>query len=137
MLGEMVFFPRPGEVEASTQESESWRRILSLHISYFGDNDGLNGILDHLSDENPFTPRIIEVATPFSAPNTRAPFRLRHNVDVQFRDLVSRMTNLAPSARITAREALEHEWFKGERGAIAPKAELEEARAAFDRKRQS
>lgn len=135
MLGEMVFFPPTGEVEASTQDS--WRRILSLHISYFGDQDGLNGLLDHLGDQNPFTPRIIELASPFSAPNTRKQFRMRHGVDVKFRDLVSRMTNLAPSARITAREALEHEWFRGERGVIAPKVELEEARAAFDRERQS
>lgn len=47
------------------------------------------------------------------------------------------MTNLAPSARITAREALEHECFRGKRGVIEPKVELEEARAAFGREGQS
>ncbi|KAJ4396357.1 hypothetical protein N0V93_000576 [Gnomoniopsis smithogilvyi] len=97
---------------------------------YFGDQEGLNGLIDHLGEEDPFTQRIIELASPFSAPNTRKPFQMRHGVDVQFRDLVSRLTNLAPAARITARQALEHEWFRNERGVVAPKVELEEARAA-------
>lgn len=135
MLNDMVFFPTASEADESSPQ-DPWRRILSIHISYFGDQDGLNGLLDHLGNENPFTPRTIQLAAPFAAPNTRKPFQERHGVDVKFRDLVSRMTDLAPAARITAREALEHEWFKSERGAVAPKAELEEARAAWEREQQ-
>lgn len=135
MLGDMVFFPDGAKVNRSAEED--WHRILSLHISYFGDQDGVNGLLDHLGEENPFTERIIEVVSPFRAPNTRAPFQGRHGVDVKFRDLVSQMTNLAPALRITAREALEHEWFKSERTAIAPEAELEAARVAYESGQQS
>lgn len=136
MLGEMVFFPSAGE--AKEEESpESCRRILSLHIYYFGDNEGLNALLDHVGEQNPFTKRIIEAAIPFMAPNTRKPFKERQAVDVKFRDLISRMTNLDPDARITAREALEHEWFRSERGVIAPEEEFEAARAAYERERHS
>lgn len=31
--------------------------------------------------------------------------------DVSFKDLIRRMTNLDPTKRFTAREALEHPWF--------------------------
>lgn len=129
MLNDMVFFL--GEDELSSQDP--WRPILSRHISLFGDEDGLRDLLEHLGEENPFTERIIELASGFSKANPRKPFAKRHGVDIKFRDLVGKMTNLAPAARITARQALEHEWFKSQRGAVAPPAELEEARAALGR----
>lgn len=133
MLKEMVFYT--SEAESSNQEC--WRTILSRHISYFGDQEGCKGLLEHLGDDNPFTERIIELASEFSTSNPRKPFQGRHGVDSQFRDLVGRMTNLAPAARITAREALEHEWFKSNRGVAAPPEELEAARAASTRGIQS
>lgn len=133
MLKEMVFYT--GEEESSDQES--WRTILSRHISYFGDHEGFKGLLEHLGDDNPFTERIMELASKFSTLSPRKPFQERHGVDVQFRGLVGRMTNLAPAARITAREALHHEWFKSSRGVAAPPMELEAARAAFAREKHS
>lgn len=129
MLKEMVFYT--SEAESSFQES--WRTILSRHISYFGDSEGFKGLLEHLGEDNSFTERVIELAFEFSASSPRKPFQERHGVDVKFRDLVGRMTNLAPAARITARDALEHEWFKSNRGVAAPPEELEAARAAFMR----
>lgn len=133
MLNEMIFFTG----EKQPLEQEHWRTILSRHISYFGDQKGMSGLLDHLGEENPFTERMIELASEFSPANPRKPFQRRHGVDIKFRDLVYRMTNLAPAARITAREALEHEWFRSERGATAPQLELEEARTAFKRGQKS
>lgn len=127
MLNEMVFYT--GEEVSSAQEHSS--TIISRHISYFGDQEGFKGLLEHLGDDNPFSERIIELASKFSTLSARKPFQERHGVDIQFRDLVGRMTNLAPAARITAREALEHEWFKSSRGVAAPPMELEAARAAF------
>jgi serine/threonine protein kinase len=42
----------------------------------------------------------------------RRPFWRWDYVDEQFRDLVCRMTNLNPKSKITARETLDHPWFK-------------------------
>jgi serine/threonine protein kinase len=36
-------------------------------------------------------------------------------VEPEFRDLIVKMTNLDPTMRITARQALEHPWFKEDR----------------------
>lgn len=127
MLNEMVFYT--GEEVSSAQEHSS--TILSRRISYFGDQEGFKGILEHLGDDNPLTERIIGLASEFSVSKPRKPFQARHGVDAQFRDLVWRMTNLDPAARITARKALDHEWFKSNRGVAAPPMELEAARAAF------
>lgn len=119
------------KAQSSHQRKTPGAEYYPFRSLYFGDQEGLNGLIDHLGEEDPFTQRIIELVSPFSAPNTRKPFQMRHGVDVQFRDLVSRMTNLAPAARITARQALEHDWFRSERGVVASKVELEEASAAF------
>lgn len=133
MLNEMVFYTGG---EASSAQGH-FSTILSRHISYFGDHDGFKGLLEHLGEDSPFTDRIINLATEFSVSNPRKPFQARHGVDVQFRDLVCKMTNLDPATRITARKALEHEWFKSSRGVAAPPMELEAARAAFARGTQS
>ena len=67
-----------------------------------------------VGEENPFFYRLIGITETFAKENiARKPFDRWLYVDVQFRDLVSKMTNLDPASRITAREALEHPWFEG------------------------
>ncbi|KAI1324032.1 hypothetical protein F5Y16DRAFT_424480 [Xylariaceae sp. FL0255] len=91
--------------------ADSWRYILRLHVRYFADNDGINGLLEHIGEENPFLERIIALAQSFSAESPRAPFAQCTDFEPVFRDLVTKMTRLDPRLRISARDALEHSWF--------------------------
>lgn len=107
MFQNMVFWP--GDEAATSTSGEAWRPILYNHISYFADEDGFQGLLNHIGEKNDFFERFITIA-PEVKP--RKPFSLWQNVDTDFRDLIVKMTNLDPARRITAREALEHPWFR-------------------------
>lgn len=109
MLKDLVFRPSNEELEAD----DSWRYVLKRHISLFAKEDGFKGLLQWIGEDNPFFDRLIALAESFKEEGVpRKPFELRHYVDVQFRDLIGRMTTLDPTKRITAREAFEHPWFK-------------------------
>ncbi|CAG8957119.1 hypothetical protein HYFRA_00009320 [Hymenoscyphus fraxineus] len=109
VLKDMVFRCTEEELAAD----DSWRYVLKRHISLFANEDGFKGLLQWIGEENPFFERLITLAANFDKEGEpRRPFELRHYVDAEFRDLVGRMTNLDPAKRITAREALEHPWFK-------------------------
>ncbi|RDW65691.1 uncharacterized protein DSM5745_09430 [Aspergillus mulundensis] len=90
---------------------DSWRHILSRHISYFGDLDGLQGLLVHIGENNDFFPRLLELAEGFGKQNPRQPVGSWVYLEPRLKDLVGRMTNLDPNKRVTAKEALGHEWF--------------------------
>ncbi|QSS55572.1 hypothetical protein I7I53_03488 [Histoplasma capsulatum var. duboisii H88] len=107
MLNEMVFRVSDCELYAS----DSWRYVLQRHISYFADEQGLIGLLKHIGEDNPFHGRLIALAGDFNSGNPRMHFEAWEPVDPEFRDLVGKMTNLDPTRRITARQALEHSWF--------------------------
>ncbi|EPE02256.1 serine threonine protein kinase [Ophiostoma piceae UAMH 11346] len=111
MLNDMVF--RVDEDGLAGHE-DAWWHILRRHISFFGDEDGLRGLLQHISEENVFFERLITLAGDFDVERPRKPFALWHYVDADLRDLVVKMTNLCPAKRITAREALRHPWFCGD-----------------------
>ncbi|KAJ9371136.1 hypothetical protein DTO282F9_7322 [Paecilomyces variotii] len=108
MLNEMVFRVSDDQLKSA----DSWRYILRRHISYFADEDGLNGFLEHIGDENPFYKRLIDLADSFGPGNPRQPFQRWSYVEPELRDLVGKMTNLDPTKRINAREALQHRWFR-------------------------
>ncbi|KAF1840087.1 kinase-like protein [Cucurbitaria berberidis CBS 394.84] len=91
---------------------DAWWHILRRHISYFGNEDDLKGLLQHIGEENPFFERLIALAGDFDAERPRKPFTMWHYVDMEFRDLITKMTNLDPARRIIAPEALEHPWFR-------------------------
>ncbi|PTU22237.1 hypothetical protein P175DRAFT_0514365 [Aspergillus ochraceoroseus IBT 24754] len=107
MLNEMVFRVRDCELHAS----DSWRYVLRRHISYFADEQGFAGLLEHIGESNAFHGRLITLAGDFTSESPREPFESWNYVEPEFRDLVGKMTNLDPNRRITAREALEHRWF--------------------------
>lgn len=90
---------------------DSWRYILGRHISYFADEDGLNGLLEHIGTENPFYERLIDIANSFSPGNPRQPFQSWIYVEPDLRDLVCKMTSLDPTTRTSARETLQLRWF--------------------------
>ena len=107
MLNEMVF--RVNDDQLNTPDS--WRYILPRHISYFADEDSLNGLLQRIGEENPFYQRFIDLAGSFGTGNPRQPFESWEYVEEDLRDLVGKLTNLDPRRRITASEALQHPWF--------------------------
>ncbi|KAE8352417.1 kinase-like domain-containing protein [Aspergillus coremiiformis] len=107
MVNEIVFRVSDDQLEAE----DSWRYILRRHISYFADEDGLNGFLQHIGKENPFYERLITLASNFTPGNLRQPFKYWEYVEPDLRDLVGKMTILDPTKRITAREAFQHHWF--------------------------
>ncbi|OBT93078.1 hypothetical protein VE01_09015 [Pseudogymnoascus verrucosus] len=107
MLNNMFFRVSDSELAASN----SWRYILRRHISFFGEEDGFQGLLQWIGEENPFFERLITLAGTFNAAEPRKPFATWHFVDAGFRDLVGKMTVLDPAGRITAAQALEHPWF--------------------------
>ncbi|EER45640.1 conserved hypothetical protein [Histoplasma capsulatum var. duboisii H88] len=107
MLNEMVFRVSDCELHVS----DSWRYVLRRHISYFADEQGFTGLLEHIGESNPFHGRLITLAGDFTSESPREPFESWKYVEPEFRDLVGKMTNLDPTRRITARQALEHCWF--------------------------
>jgi serine/threonine protein kinase len=108
MADEMVFYVGEDQLKAE----DSWRHVLHRHLSYFPDREGFNGLLQHIGEENPFYKRLIAVANDFPPGSRRQPFAHWDYVDPVLRDLVSKMTSLDPSRRITAWQALEHPWFQ-------------------------
>lgn len=107
MLNEMVFRVCDDELNSA----QSWHHILCRHISYFADEDSFDGPLEHIGQENPFYKRLIDLANSFGPGNPRQPFQRWSYVEPELRDLVGKMTNLDPTKRIIAREALQHRWF--------------------------
>lgn len=107
MLNKTVFRVSDSELAAD----DSWRYILRRHVSFFGEEDGFQGLLQWIGEENPFFERLVDLSGTFDAAEPRKPFAMWHFVDGGFRDLVGKMTVLDPTKRITAAEALEHPWF--------------------------
>lgn len=109
MLNDMVLRASRDELAAI----DSRRHVLRRQISFFGEEDGFQGLLQWIGEENLFFERLITLAGSFNAANPRKPFEKWHFVDAGFRDLVGKMTILDPARRITAAQALDHPWFAG------------------------
>lgn len=104
MLNEMIFRLSDSELHAP----DPWRYILRRHISYFADESGLVGLLEHrgmkiLSNDG----RLITLAGDFGSAQLTEPFGSWEYVEPEFGDLVGKMANLNPARWITAREALD------------------------------
>jgi serine/threonine protein kinase len=86
---------------------------LQRQVSYFGDREGVNGLLKHIADDDTscHVLRLLwdersEDSIPYK------PFSEWPEIDnAVFKDLIRRLTNLDPTKRITAHQALEHPWF--------------------------
>ncbi|KAM5436604.1 hypothetical protein McanMca71_001722 [Microsporum canis] len=86
--------------------------VIERQISYFADADSIQEFLE-LIRESPRAEVFKITRDGFNKENPRKPFALWEGVDPVFKDLICRMTHFNPRKRITARGALEHEWFKG------------------------
>jgi serine/threonine protein kinase len=87
---------------------------LQRQVSYFGDQEGLDGLKTYLGDDE-ISLTVLDMLwedrhepyIPYK------PFSEWHDVeDTAFKDLIIGLMNLDPSKRITAQEALEHPWLK-------------------------
>ncbi|KAI0475572.1 kinase-like domain-containing protein [Xylariaceae sp. FL0804] len=107
MRNEMVFLVPDDQLHAE----DSWGYILWRHIAFFGDMDGFNGYMEFIGEGNPFDQRMNDIASSV-LPKYWKPFDSWDDVDPIFGDLVMKMTRLDPRLRITAKEALDHPWFK-------------------------
>lgn len=85
--------------------------VLERQISYFADHKGLAGLLKYLGD-SPWVQVFDVIRDSFNKDNPRRPMSLWKDVDEDLKHLVGGLTNFDPSKRLTAREALEHRWFK-------------------------
>ena len=85
--------------------------ILERQISYFADEDGLNGLLRYLGD-SPWCEVLKVIRDGFNRTNPPQPFSLWKNVDANFKDLIGGLTNFDPAKRLTAHEALSHRWLR-------------------------
>ena len=102
-----------GEEGRKSSEGDKERIIVKRLLSHFGDGPGLVGLLDHLDNETAeWRDLVLAVMKEFNGDNPRKPFSMRHDVDESFRDVVAKMTSLDPKRRITARQALDHPWFR-------------------------
>ena len=86
---------------------------MQRQVSYFGDQAGVDGLLKFVDD----SPLDVDVLRTLWQQRLEGylpykPFLEWPDVqDMAFKDLVSRMMNLDPLKRITARQALEHPWI--------------------------
>ncbi|KAF4238984.1 hypothetical protein CNMCM8980_001810 [Aspergillus fumigatiaffinis] len=86
---------------------------LQRQVSYFGDHDGVNGLLRHLQEDE-FSCQVLKMLWD-GRTDEDIPYKPFSEwpevVDPAFRDLIRGLTNLDPTNRLTARQALEHPWF--------------------------
>ncbi|KAI5373356.1 hypothetical protein J4E82_008001 [Alternaria postmessia] len=87
---------------------------LQRQISYFGDKEGLNGLMKHVGDEE-VNFEVLEMLWEERAADyiPYVPFSEWTGVDLAFKDLIRGLNNLDPSRRLTACQTLDHPWFEG------------------------
>ncbi|PGH30873.1 serine/threonine protein kinase [[Emmonsia] crescens] len=83
MVGEMVFLVPRDQLEVE----DAWRHILRRHISYFADEDSLNGFLSHIETDNPFFERLLALVPTFVEGNLRQPIEKWRYLEPDLKDL--------------------------------------------------
>lgn len=88
---------------------------LQRQVSYFGDKEGINGLLKHIGDDeiNCQVLRMLwdersEEYIPYKPIS-----QWEDHMEPEFRDLIGQLMNLDPAKRLTAPEALGHPLFSG------------------------
>ncbi|KAE8162678.1 putative calcium/calmodulin dependent protein kinase [Aspergillus tamarii] len=112
-LGRVIF--GPDDDFRLHQEQGALPALIRLQrqVSYFGDRDGINGLLKHISDDETschVLKMLWDERTEEHIPYK--PFaEWPEAIDSDFTDLIQRLMSLDPAKRLTAREVLDHPWF--------------------------
>jgi serine/threonine protein kinase len=86
--------------------------VLELHLCYFAELEDAIGLIEYVEEDgSPWAQYFSMVANDFGKENPRRPFALWEGVEPVFKDLAGSMCKVDPRRRITAKEALNHEWF--------------------------
>nr|POE78460.1 hypothetical protein CFP56_60692 [Quercus suber] len=87
--------------------------VIERQISYFGDTDGLDGFLHYIGDKTFWHEAFRVTIDGFSEEQRPEPFRFWQGtgLDESFKSLIGGLTNFDPNRRLTAQQALDHEWF--------------------------
>ena len=93
--------------ESLDEDKKALAVILEHQISYFADEEGLNGVLKHLGD-SPWGQVLELLRGGFNKINPRKPVSLWKGINEDLRDLVTGLKKSDPARRLPAKEALEH-----------------------------
>lgn len=86
--------------------------VLERQISYFASEESLAAFMKYLGTSSPWVEIFAGVRDGFNAENPRRPLALWKDVSPEFKRLLAGLTDFDPEKRLTAREALEHPWFR-------------------------
>ena len=93
-------------------ELEPLAVVIERQISYFGDPEGYAGLMDWVYGRFVLREAYILTCEDLGRPDTPLrPFAKAVDVDQPFKDFIAVIMSLDPRRRLTAREALAHEWF--------------------------
>lgn len=115
VLGRVIFGPDEDIRKYTDQGALASMVRLQRQVSYFGDREGINGLLTHVGDDE----LSMEFLSDFYDCKDDDDHGYTHFStwpevkDEELKDLVLAMMSLDPKRRITAEQALEHQWFRG------------------------
>lgn len=113
MTKKVIFAVAPEELEEGEQPLAL---IIERQMSYFADHDSFDVFMRHIGEASPWCQIFKVLRDSLNEENPRRPFSLWEGKgveDVDFKDLVERLTHFDPAKRLTAHQALEHRWFDG------------------------
>jgi serine/threonine protein kinase len=114
ILGRVIFGPDEDMRNYTDQGALASMVRLQRQVSYFGDRDGINGLLTHVGDDE-LSLELLSNAYDGKDDDDHGykHFSTWPEVkDDSFKDLVISMMSLDPKRRITAKQALKHPWFQ-------------------------
>ncbi|EXJ80684.1 CMGC protein kinase [Capronia epimyces CBS 606.96] len=114
MLERVIFGPDDDFQTHQAQGALPHLIRLERQISYFGNLEGLNGLMKHVGDEE-VNCQVLQMLWEDRAADyiPYRPFSDWPDIrNTAFQDVIQRMMHLDPTRRITARQALEHPWFQ-------------------------
>lgn len=115
MLRRIIFEPDNEFKEQEKQGAVPEIIRLQRQISFFGDQEGFDGLMQVLADDEIAMAVLPDLWHDRAAKyHSYTPIGTWEGMeDDQFKDVVLKMMSLDPRKRITAKQALDHPWFKG------------------------
>ncbi|GAD96440.1 calcium/calmodulin dependent protein kinase, putative [Paecilomyces variotii No. 5] len=112
MLGRVIFGPDEDFRKHQSQGVLPTLIRLQRQVSYFGDQEGVDGLLRHLSDDDTSC-EVLQMLWEERF-DENIPYKSFYDwpevSDPEFKDFIKSLTSLAPNRRVTAKQALDHPW---------------------------